>query len=120
RNWVGCDEIYRALQFLCGQDVGDGAYQVVDVNPTPPLPSVADSSADTHTKWREHLGERASMGAQHQANAQIDDPNPRQPCRLRSLFPFAGDLRQEVIPGHAVFGQKLVATVSVVSDRGCR
>ena len=89
---------------------------IINVNPTPPLPSAADFPAQAKTKWAQHLLERAALFAQHDAKPQIHHPNSRDPHVCRR-FPLPTDFRQKPFARRTVFRQNFIPAISVISNR---
>ena len=55
--------------------MGDQADQIVALDPGHPLLAGADRSAEAELERRQHPREEAAFGAEHQADAQTNDPH---------------------------------------------
>ena len=77
-------------------------------------------SAEAEPKGRQHLGESTAGRRQHDAGPHVDDANPRARRSRRRGFPLAPNLREKVVARTARFGNRCIAPIAVVADRGAR
>ena len=94
----------------------NGAYHVVERDPTQVLGAVADYAAEPEPERQQHLFERAAVWAEHDADSQPNDARPGRGEGLHRGFPFAAHVGQKPGARRALFGQHLVLAVAVVAD----
>ena len=109
--------IHRTPQRFSPQNLPDRRHNIVNMNPTPPLPAAAYPPAQAKPKRPQHLLERATIFTQHYAEPQIHHANSSDPHMCRR-FPLATDIWQKSRTSRAVLRQDLVAPIAVISNRG--
>src|SRR5205085_9305017 len=75
-------EIYRPLERGRVDDMQNPTDHIRDMDPAPPLASIAYIAAQAEAKRRQHFGQRAAGGAQNQAEARVH--RDRKSTRLNS------------------------------------
>ena len=96
----------------------DCADHVLYINPTHPLPPVANLSTYAHLERRQHFSERAARGAEHDAGAHLHGTDTSVGGSLRRRLPLAANLGQEPEAGLTLLVQYFITPVAVVSN--CR
>ena len=96
--------------------MADRTHHVVEGDPAHPLRAVADDAAHAQSKRCQHLGERAAVFAQHDAQPQVHHAYPLGDRRGCGGFPVPTNLGQKARARPALFGQHLVSPAAVVAD----
>src|SRR2546423_6016881 len=96
----------------------NGANQILDVDPTHPLPAVSYSSAESHFESREHFPQRSSFGTQYDSGTHEHRTNAHFGRGARCRLPLLTKFGQETTSRRALFGEDLVLAISVIPDCG--
>ena len=111
-------EIHRALEEVGLKDVVNSTHQILNMNPTHPLAAGADAAAEAQAERQEHVAERASIRAQHDAEAGVRGANADFARGTRSRLPFAANFWKEAGADGALFGQGFVPAIAIEADGG--
>ncbi len=95
------------------------ANHVVEVNPRHVLPAPRDRATQAQAKERKHRLERTAIGREHHSRAGQEHPR-EVPGRDCLPFPIHDHARQEVLSRPGVLVDRLIASGTVVADRGLR
>ena len=120
---LGRRRVHRSFERVGEERMMDHADGVVHREPADPLLPVAQGAAAAEPEGRQHPAERAAGGREHDAEAQVHDPDPGGPGRLGRRLPLAPQPDEEIARRagrHVAFAQQLVALVAVDAHRGCR
>src|SRR6476646_4127433 len=120
RHRNGRDRVDRTLQLLVSQHVENRARDIVDRNPTPPLPPVSQPSTQPHAEGWQHFWQGAANPAHHDPDADLNGTNPRLRRRPGGSFPLPADFSGESRTGPAALAQNFIAAIAVISHRGGR
>ena len=120
RHRNGRDRVDRTLQLLVSQHVENRARDIVDRNPTPPLPPVSQPSTQPHAEGWQHFWQGAANPAHHYPDADLNGTNPRLRRRPGGSFPLPADFSGESRTGPATLAQNFIAAIAVISHRGGR
>src|SRR6266568_6388927 len=94
------------------------ADHVLLVNPTHPLLPVADLAAHAESERCQHLPQRASLFAEHDAGAHLDGADARIGSSPGCRVPLAANAGKEAAAGCTVLVQQFLASIAVVPDCG--
>jgi hypothetical protein len=100
-----------------GESELKGADHVVERDPAHALAAVADLAAEAQLEGGEHLLQRATFGAQDDADACVDDTDAGVARRLAGRFPFLAHLCEKIIARRRCFGEQFIAPTAVVANR---
>src|SRR5579863_1100054 len=115
------DSVHRATERFIRKYVADCPDLILQIDPTHPLTAIADSSAQSHSKRRQHLLQRATLRAQNDAGTQKGRADACVDRGFGGRFPFATNLRQEPASARSdVLAQYLIAPIPVKADGGGR
>ncbi len=93
---------------------------LVERHPAHALLALADPATDPQAEDRQHHRQRASVRAQHDAEAKVHHPDPAFPRRIGGCLPFSHDVGEKSLAGGGIFGKPLPLSVAVVADGRCR
>ncbi len=113
RYRVRCRQVKRPRQFLVLHQKENRPHHIAQTDPAHPLPPGSQLSTQPQTKRRQHLLQSTALLAQHHTKAQMHHANPQFLGLLRRRFPCYARLGEKSVSRGALFGQHLVATISV-------
>ena len=114
RHGRGSSEVHRTLH-VRSEQMFDGGNFVVDGNPTLPLVTTTELSAQSCTEEWKLLLERTTLGGEHDAGAKQHGAHIRT---NRCVFPLLAYIGEKPCAASGSFVQWLIATSSVKTD--CR
>src|SRR5256885_2824027 len=87
------DRVDWSTQGFLLQRILDNSDDIIERDPTHVLMPTADAPTKAKSKRRQHLGERAALRAQDNAESEFNDADASLARRLSFRFPFATDAR---------------------------
>src|SRR6476620_4767818 len=96
RYWLRCGEIHCAVDICVVDYEFESANHVFERDPTHPLLTVADLSANTHLKRGQHSLKCASFIVENDSEACVNDSDSFGFCRASRFFPCNANLSQEI------------------------
>ncbi len=115
---LGRGAVVGAAPGRVGRRVQVEADEVVDVDPRQVLLAAGDRAADAELERRQHLVQRAAVGIEDDAGADLDDARVSGAVgrRVGLAFPGDADMGQEVVAGGGRLRHALVTALAVVTD----
>src|SRR5581483_2505654 len=110
---AGRHEIHGTRKLIGLQDVIHAADPILNVNPTPPLPAIADVAAEPEAKGTKHLVQGAAGCAQHESSAHVNRPDTYVDRWRGRPLPLPAYSGKKIIAGGTVFSQQFITAIAV-------